>query len=94
MAQGLPRTRFNSSGLVRALAELTATETSEARQSFAERHLGCGYESGHTPYRKQTSHHRRGAPDVVRREAFTAVESRRVSSFVVSRYGGTCRVSV
>ncbi len=37
MAQGLPRTRFNSSGLVRALAELTATETSEARQSFAER---------------------------------------------------------
>lgn len=37
MAHALPRTRFNTSGLVRALAELTATEVAESRQSFAER---------------------------------------------------------
>lgn len=37
MAQELPHTRFNSSRLVRALAELTATEAPESRQSFAER---------------------------------------------------------
>lgn len=37
MAQGLPNTRFNSAGLVRALAELAVADAVEPRQSFAER---------------------------------------------------------
>ncbi len=37
MAQGLPRTRFNSSRLVRALADLTAADAPDPKQSFAER---------------------------------------------------------
>ncbi|WP_341645176.1 DUF3348 family protein [Thauera sp. SDU_THAU2] len=37
MTQGLPRTRFNSAGLVRALAELAVADAAEPRQSFAER---------------------------------------------------------
>lgn len=37
MAQGLPRTRFNSSTLVRVLAHLVDTDAPESKQSFAER---------------------------------------------------------
>ncbi|MFT3757934.1 DUF3348 family protein [Thauera sp.] len=37
MTQGLPRTRFNSAGLVRTLAELAVADAAEPRQSFAER---------------------------------------------------------
>ncbi len=37
MAQRLPRTRFNSSGLVRVLRELVETDESASKQSFAER---------------------------------------------------------
>jgi len=37
MAQGLPRTRFNRSGLVRVLAELAVTDVPESKQSSAER---------------------------------------------------------
>lgn len=37
MAQGLPRTRFNSSRLVRVLAELALADVPESKQSFAER---------------------------------------------------------
>jgi uncharacterized protein DUF3348 len=37
MAQGLPRTRFNSSRLVRVLTDLAVTDVPESKQSFAER---------------------------------------------------------
>lgn len=37
MAQGLPRTSFNRSSLVRTLADLAVAEAAESRQSFAER---------------------------------------------------------
>ncbi|ATE61214.1 DUF3348 domain-containing protein [Thauera sinica] len=37
MAQGLPRTHFNSAGLVRLLSGLAVADVAEARQSFAER---------------------------------------------------------
>ncbi|ANQ83369.1 hypothetical protein dqs_0292 [Azoarcus olearius] len=37
MAQGLPRTRFNTSALQRALAGLVVEEPGESRQPFAER---------------------------------------------------------
>lgn len=37
MARGLPHTSFNSSRLVRVLAELAVTDVAESRQSFAER---------------------------------------------------------
>lgn len=37
MGQGLPRTRFNSSGLVRVLAGLAVTDAPESKQSFADR---------------------------------------------------------
>jgi len=37
MAHGLPRRRFNSSRLVRALADLAVTDVPESKQSFAER---------------------------------------------------------
>lgn len=37
MARGLPRTSFNSSRLVRLLADFSVTEVAEAKQSFADR---------------------------------------------------------
>jgi len=37
MARGVPRTSFNSSRLVRLLADFAVTEVAEAKQSFAER---------------------------------------------------------
>lgn len=37
MARGLPHTSFNSSRLVRVLADLAVTDVAESRQSFAER---------------------------------------------------------
>lgn len=37
MARGLPRTSFNSSRLVRLLADFSVTEVAESKQSFAER---------------------------------------------------------
>ncbi len=37
MARGLPRTSFNSSRLVRLLADFSVTEVAEAKQPFAER---------------------------------------------------------
>lgn len=37
MAQGLPRTRFNTSSLVRALADLVDADVPGSKQSFAER---------------------------------------------------------
>lgn len=37
MAQGLPRTRLNSSGLVRLLTELAAADVPGSKQSFADR---------------------------------------------------------
>lgn len=37
MAQGLPRTHFNSSRLVRVLADLSVADAPESKQSFAER---------------------------------------------------------
>lgn len=37
MAQRLPRTRFNSSALLRVLSELVETDESASKQSFAER---------------------------------------------------------
>ncbi|AYH44298.1 DUF3348 domain-containing protein [Azoarcus sp. DN11] len=37
MAQGLPRTRFNSSNLVRALADLAVADVAASKQSFADR---------------------------------------------------------
>ncbi|HJV24062.1 MAG TPA: DUF3348 domain-containing protein [Aromatoleum sp.] len=37
MAQGLPRSHFNSSKLVRVLTELTDADVPESKQSFAER---------------------------------------------------------
>lgn len=37
MAQGLPRTSLNSSGLVRALADLAVADVPESKQSFADR---------------------------------------------------------
>ncbi len=37
MTQGLPRTRFNSAGLVRLLAELAVAEVADTKQDFAAR---------------------------------------------------------
>ena len=37
MTQGLPRTRFNSAGLVRVLAELAVADPADPKQTFAER---------------------------------------------------------
>ncbi len=37
MAQGLPRSRFNSSRLVRALGDLAVADVADSKQSFAER---------------------------------------------------------
>lgn len=37
MAQGLPRTRFNTSRLVRALAALAVADVADSKQSFADR---------------------------------------------------------
>jgi hypothetical protein len=37
MAHGMPRTRFNSSGLVRALSDLAVAEVPGSKQSFADR---------------------------------------------------------
>lgn len=45
MAPGLPRTSFNTSGLVRLLAELAVADVGESKQSFAER-LGSWLDLG------------------------------------------------
>ena len=37
MARGLPHTSFNSSRLVRVLADLAVTDVADSKQSFAER---------------------------------------------------------